>query len=129
MKSFPSEAWIYITAAEVYEKAGAPDKSSEIFRVALDVVKDKTFRQDVYERFIEFLKRTGKTAEAEKLEEQSRKEDRDDRDTAKPVGKIMASPMSVHTGSVDKGKEKIGRNDPCPCGSGKKHKKCCLGKK
>lgn len=21
--------------------------------------------------------------------------------------------------------EKIGRNDPCPCASGKKHKKCC----
>jgi hypothetical protein len=23
-------------------------------------------------------------------------------------------------------KRKIGRNDPCPCGSGKKYKKCCL---
>jgi hypothetical protein len=23
-------------------------------------------------------------------------------------------------------KEKVGRNDPCPCGSGKKYKKCCL---
>ncbi|MFH1351059.1 MAG: anaerobic sulfatase maturase [Pseudomonadota bacterium] len=23
---------------------------------------------------------------------------------------------------------KAGRNDPCPCGSGKKYKKCCLGK-
>jgi uncharacterized protein len=23
---------------------------------------------------------------------------------------------------------KIGRNDPCPCGSGRKYKKCCLGK-
>ncbi len=23
------------------------------------------------------------------------------------------------------GKKKIGRNDPCPCGSGKKYKKCC----
>jgi hypothetical protein len=23
---------------------------------------------------------------------------------------------------------KVGRNDPCPCGSGKKFKKCCLGK-
>ena len=23
---------------------------------------------------------------------------------------------------------KIGRNDPCPCGSGKKYKHCCLGK-
>jgi preprotein translocase subunit SecA len=22
-------------------------------------------------------------------------------------------------------KETIGRNDPCPCGSGKKYKKCC----
>ena len=24
---------------------------------------------------------------------------------------------------------KIGRNEPCPCGSGKKYKKCCLNKK
>lgn len=23
---------------------------------------------------------------------------------------------------------KINRNEPCPCGSGKKYKKCCLGK-
>jgi preprotein translocase subunit SecA len=23
---------------------------------------------------------------------------------------------------------RIGRNDPCPCGSGKKFKKCCLAK-
>ncbi len=23
-------------------------------------------------------------------------------------------------------KEKIGRNEPCPCGSGKKYKRCCL---
>lgn len=25
-------------------------------------------------------------------------------------------------------KKKIGRNDPCPCGSGKKYKKCCIDK-
>lgn len=29
------------------------------------------------------------------------------------------------TKTVVKG-DKIGRNDPCPCGSGKKYKKCCL---
>jgi hypothetical protein len=23
--------------------------------------------------------------------------------------------------------EKVGRNEPCPCGSGRKYKKCCLG--
>jgi preprotein translocase subunit SecA len=26
---------------------------------------------------------------------------------------------------VVRGAAKIGRNDPCPCGSGKKYKKCC----
>ena len=26
------------------------------------------------------------------------------------------------------GKNKIGRNDPCPCGSNKKYKKCCYGR-
>lgn len=25
-------------------------------------------------------------------------------------------------------RQKVGRNDPCPCGSGKKFKKCCLGR-
>lgn len=25
-----------------------------------------------------------------------------------------------------KEKPLVGRNDPCPCGSGKKYKKCCL---
>ncbi|HSB82322.1 MAG TPA: SEC-C metal-binding domain-containing protein, partial [Candidatus Methylomirabilis sp.] len=28
----------------------------------------------------------------------------------------------------DRGGTKVGRNDPCPCGSGKKYKKCCLPK-
>jgi preprotein translocase subunit SecA len=27
--------------------------------------------------------------------------------------------------TVKRESEKIGRNDPCPCGSGKKYKKCC----
>jgi len=31
--------------------------------------------------------------------------------------------LSIHTKKVDK---KSGRNDPCPCGSGKKYKKCCM---
>ena len=27
--------------------------------------------------------------------------------------------------TVRRAEAKVGRNDPCPCGSGKKHKKCC----
>lgn len=30
----------------------------------------------------------------------------------------------LHTPRIKK--NKIGRNDPCPCGSGKKYKHCCL---
>ena len=29
---------------------------------------------------------------------------------------------------VRRAEPKIGRNDPCPCGSGKKYKKCCMHK-
>jgi uncharacterized protein len=27
---------------------------------------------------------------------------------------------------IRRNEERVGRNDPCPCGSGKKYKKCCL---
>jgi uncharacterized protein YecA (UPF0149 family) len=27
--------------------------------------------------------------------------------------------------TVRRAEAKVGRNDPCPCGSGKKYKKCC----
>jgi len=28
--------------------------------------------------------------------------------------------------TIKRDKPKIGRNEPCPCGSGKKYKKCCI---
>ena len=34
---------------------------------------------------------------------------------------------SVHVPEPHRSTPKIGRNDPCPCGSGKKYKKCCGG--
>lgn len=34
-------------------------------------------------------------------------------------------PESVRKELATTGRSKIGRNDPCPCGSGKKFKKCC----
>jgi preprotein translocase subunit SecA len=37
-------------------------------------------------------------------------------------GGAPAGPQKVET--VRRDAEKVGRNDPCPCGSGKKYKKC-----
>jgi preprotein translocase subunit SecA len=36
------------------------------------------------------------------------------------------SPASSRTEPRTADGQKVGRNDPCPCGSGKKYKKCCL---
>lgn len=34
-------------------------------------------------------------------------------------------PVQIKTKPVISEKSSVGRNDPCPCGSGKKYKKCC----
>ncbi len=46
---------------------------------------------------------------------------------AKPMAENLGGDGTVQKKPVVKS-EKIGRNDPCPCGSGKKYKQCCLGK-
>jgi uncharacterized protein len=33
--------------------------------------------------------------------------------------------LAAATRAREKVPAKVGRNDPCPCGSGKKYKKCC----
>ena len=43
---------------------------------------------------------------------------------AKVTGESAGADGTVKKQPVKKGK-KVGRNDPCPCGSGKKYKKCC----
>ena len=40
---------------------------------------------------------------------------------------IVCMDRKVET-SYKRTEKKVGRNEPCPCGSGKKYKKCCIGK-
>ena len=49
-----------------------------------------------------------------------------------PKREQIAKPTSTSSDGTDKARtvrktasQKVGRNDPCPCGSGKKYKKCC----
>ena len=37
----------------------------------------------------------------------------------------VPTPTAQKPKTFIRGEAKIGRNDPCPCGSGKKYKKCC----
>jgi len=44
---------------------------------------------------------------------------------ASDLGTLDGIPSDSRT---DAGANRVGRNDPCPCGSGKKYKKCCMRK-
>ena len=47
---------------------------------------------------------------------------------AKETGTAAASKSEVKKQPVRNAAKKVGPNDPCPCGSGKKYKKCCMQK-
>src|SRR5260370_4231890 len=55
------------------------------------------------------------------LEEAFQRRKRRELDQARMAGAGDRQPVQ----QVVRGSAKIGRNDPCPCGSGKKYKKCC----
>ncbi len=55
----------------------------------------------------------------------------DDEPLYRNLSPFLTSPSSPfddddEPGTFVRTEQKIGRNDPCPCGSGKKYKKCCL---
>ena len=47
---------------------------------------------------------------------------------AKETGTAAATNSQVKKAPIRKAEKKVGPNDPCPCGSGKKYKKCCMHK-
>jgi preprotein translocase subunit SecA len=55
------------------------------------------------------------------LEEAFQRRKRRELDQARMAGAGERQPVQ----QVVRGAAKVGRNDPCPCGSGKKYKKCC----
>jgi preprotein translocase subunit SecA len=57
----------------------------------------------------------------DELEESFQRKKRRELDQARMAGSGDTQPVQ----QVVRGTAKIGRNDPCPCGSGKKYKKCC----
>ncbi len=57
----------------------------------------------------------------DELEEEFQRRKRRELEQARMAGSGEYQPVQ----QVVRNAEKIGRNDPCPCGSGKKYKKCC----
>lgn len=62
-------------------------------------------------------------AAEQKLAEYGQEDEQPQKMTAVDVREFM---KAMRTKPIIRDYKKIGRNDPCPCGSGKKYKNCCL---
>ena len=63
----------------------------------------------------------GVATSVDEIEEAFQRKKRRELEQARMAGSGDLQPVQ----QVVRGSAKIGRNDPCPCGSGKKYKKCC----
>ena len=75
---------------------------------------------DLLTAFFEYLAGSGRFPEAQGWLRVITRMDKTYRDSFRDDG-------SVRGETFQKGTAHVGRNDPCPCGSGKKYKKCCYG--
>ena len=93
--------------ASALDAAGAPERAESLYRGLLGRrwLSGRN-RRLLVEEYAAFLEGHGRSAEARRLE-------RDERDRRQGGSSV------VRTGP------KVKPNDPCPCGSGKKAKKCC----
>lgn len=102
-----------------YKKEGFLLFRDMMSRFTADVVK-KVFRVEITTE--ESLKRAETASRARQATQVSHK---DVGAFAKNAPAESRGDSGAHVETVHRGGAKVGRNDPCPCGSGKKYKKCC----
>ena len=122
-------------------------RSERILREGLAIV-DVRDRSDLAERLADLCGEQGRVEEAKEFRQQA-KRSAAAMETSRSVssaGTVLRKKTQINFGGeglplselsnvaamvrgksspVSVGKNKVGRNDPCPCGSGKKFKKCC----
>jgi len=112
----PDSGWAYSGWAgclRLFSKRNQYEKAEEVLLAgyARSGLRDKKY---VVEGFVNLYNDMGETKKAKEFQEiyigyQSAEAERSDYNKTEPVRVV-----------------KVGRNEPCPCGSGKKYKKCCL---
>jgi hypothetical protein len=71
--------------------------------------------------FLDYLRDSGRVGEGSDWAAQVRILARSYRERLRPGGGAKGTTVRKASGASP-----LGRNDPCPCGSGKKYKKCCM---
>lgn len=128
LERFHDDAWIVIKAGQAYQTLKETDKALELYNQAYSITSPLSYDRDgVLERLVPLLRELGRDKEADALVDSEKKAEQDRKEgyrrykkeeTTYSTAADKQKPMPASSG-------KIGRNEPCPCGSGKKYKKCC----
>lgn len=129
---FPKDPWISIKSGDAYRALGELEQAKTLYHRGLDLAGEDGYARDgALERLLPLLKGMGLEHEAEEL---VKAEDARRQETEKDCLNISADSVLKRSErlsdqmTIIRTGPKLGRNDPCFCGSGKKYKKCCLGK-
>ena len=116
LRRFPDDLWTRIHAGDVYRELGDPARAESAYREAAGLAIELDAPEaaaGAWERLAELLRgQPGRRAEEGDAarEAEAWRLARDD-DELLPEEPYRAL--------------KVGRNEPCPCGSGRKYKRCC----
>ena len=109
------------SAAKADQKESIEERIEREIDALPSMLKGKLKDPEVKKRFIDIAKRMEKDGVDFKSIRQMKKwmKQHEAELRAEQGGQVAKVETVVHEGP------RIGRNDPCPCGSGKKYKKCC----
>jgi tetratricopeptide (TPR) repeat protein len=106
------DGWVEVEAADVYAQLGDAARAEALLQSVVERSREAQVRDVAFDRLLELLDSQGRHREVKAMLSAER---------ARLDDLVKPTPRTVQNVTP-----KVGRNDPCPCGSGKKHKKCCL---
>ena len=126
-QKYPNAGWMWIGWSDQYwimakDDFKDSDKAISLLKQALKIEKLED-RNDVLERLQDLYKELNMKEEAKELEEEFNKHSAIELRGSEVIKESPESPMEIKNMPVQN--TKVGRNEPCPCESGKKYKKCC----
>ncbi len=125
LERFPDDAWIIIKAGQAYQTLKETDKALELYTWAYGMTPPLSYDRDgVLERMVPLLRELGRDEEAEALVESEKKAEEARKERYKRYEREDTNHLAIDKQRPVSAR-KVGRNEPCPCGSGKKYKKCC----
>ncbi len=133
-RAYPDDAWVAIKCGDALRSLGDAAAAEREYRRGLalaDAEDDALTAEDAVDRLARWFEELGREADAKALWTWFEGRFAADIEDGSPEGGVYDDEADddafepVLEEPVRRDGPKVGRNDPCPCGSGRKYKKCC----